>query len=750
MTGGSDADLRTENEDLRARLDEAEDTLRAIRSGEVDSLVVMGDGGEQVFSLKGADQSYRILIENMSEGALTVNTSGMIIYANRRFAEMLKSPLEKVISSQITTWIAPDSYQAFKQLLSHRSEKNNRKELYLVADDDTRVPISLSSSFPLLKEMEDMTCLLATDLTEINAYKRNEQELRIAAIAFNSYAGIVVTDSNNMIVRVNDAYIKITGYAFDEIKGTELEILSSASKDAGFYSFMLESINKNGSWEGEVWSKRKNGEAFLSLYTINTVKDKNGVILNYVGTLNDITQSNATKEKIKNLAYYDQLTLLPNRRLLMDRITLAKASSKRNDNEGAILFLDLDYFKKINDTLGHDMGDLLLQEVAKRLSTCVREDDTVARLGGDEFVVMLEGLGSQPIVAAAQAETVARKIISALGQPYQLHTHEYHITPSIGITLFNQHPSGIDQLLGEADIAMYQAKKEGRNTLRFFNQNMQDAINTRAALENDLRKALDEGQFQLYYQIQVDNQSRPSGAEALIRWIHPERGFLLPSQFIHLAEELNLVESIGEWVLETACAQLKLWQDNALTRELVVSVNVSTKQFRNTNFTSQVKDIANRHAINPKLLMLEVTESVLLEDVDAAINCITVLKEIGIQFALDDFGTGYSSLQYLNQLPLCQLKIDQSFVSNIMTGRNITIINTIIDMSKNLGISVIAEGVETNEQRQILENSGCLKYQGYLFSKPIPVDQFEALLRLMANKQSECLYRQEISSSPIE
>jgi len=750
MTGGSNADLRTENEDLRARLDEAEDTLRAIRSGEVDSLVVMGDGGEQVFSLKGADQSYRILIENMSEGALTVNTSGMIIYANRRFAEMLKSPLEKVISSQITTWIAPDSYQAFKQLLSHRSEKNNRKELYLVADDDTRVPISLSSSFPLLKEMEDMTCLLATDLTEINAYKRNEQELRIAAIAFNSYAGIVVTDSNNMIVRVNDAYIKITGYAFDEIKGTELEILSSASKDAGFYSFMLESINKNGSWEGEVWSKRKNGEAFLSLYTINTVKDKNGVILNYVGTLNDITQSNASKEKIKNLAYYDQLTLLPNRRLLMDRLTLAKASSKRNDNEGAILFLDLDYFKKINDTLGHDMGDLLLQEVAKRLSTCVREDDTVARLGGDEFVVMLEGLGSQPIVAAAQAETVARKIISALGQPYQLYTHEYHITPSIGITLFNQHPSGIDQLLGEADIAMYQAKKEGRNTLRFFNQSMQDAINTRIALENDLRKALDEGQFQLYYQIQVDNESRPSGAEALIRWIHPERGFLLPSQFIHLAEELNLVESIGEWVLETACAQLKLWQDNALTRELVVSVNVSTKQFRNTNFTSQVKDIANRHAINPKLLMLEVTESVLLEDVDAAINCITVLKEIGIQFALDDFGTGYSSLQYLNQLPLCQLKIDQSFVSNIMTGRNITIINTIIDMSKNLGISVIAEGVETNEQRQILENSGCLKYQGYLFSKPIPVDQFEALLRLMANKQSECLYRQEISSSPID
>jgi len=737
MTGGSDADLRTENSDLRARLDEAEDTLRAIRSGEVDSLVVMGDGGEQVFALRGVDQAYRILIESMSEGALTVSATGMIIYANRRFAEMLKSPLEKVISSQISTWIAPDSYQAFKQFLSHKSEKNNRKELDLVADDCTRVPISLSSSFPLPKEMEDLTCLLATDLTEINAYKRNEQELNIAAIAFNSYAGIVVTDSNALIVRVNDAYTKTTGYSFDEIKGKELEILSSARKDDDFYTSMLESINKNGSWEGEVWSKRKNGDAFLSLCTINTVKDKNGVILNFVGTINDITLSNAAKEKIKNLAYYDQLTLLPNRRLLMDRLTLAKASSKRNGNEGAILFLDLDHFKKLNDTLGHDMGDLLLQEVAKRLSTCVRENDTVARLGGDEFVVMLEGLDPQPVAAAAHAEVVARKIIVALGRPYQLDTHEYHITPSIGITLFNQHPSGIGALLGEADIAMYQAKKEGRNTLRFFSQNMQDAIHIRSILENDLRKALDEGEFQLYYQIQVDNQNRPSGAEALIRWIHPERGFLLPSQFIQLAEEVNLVETIGEWVLETACAQLKLWQDNALTRELVLSVNVSTKQFRNANFTSQVKDIANRHAINPKLLMLEVTESVLLDDVDAAIDCITVLKEIGVQFALDDFGTGYSSLQYLNQLPLCQLKIDQSFVSNIMTGRNITIINTIIDMSKNLGLSVIAEGVETNEQRQILQNSGCLHYQGYLFSKPIPVDQFEALLGLMAIKQSE-------------
>lgn len=737
MTDKSVSELRAENEILRTRAEEAEETLLAIRAGEIDSLVVMGDGGEQIFTLKGADESYRILIENMSEGALTLNANGIIIYANRRLAELLKASLEKVIGSRMNAWIAPDYLPTFEELVSHSGEKNNRQELSLVAADGGLVPISFSTSFPILAGMEDSICLLATDLTEINTYKRNEQELRIAAIAFNSYAGIVVTDGNRKIIRANDSYTKITGYTFDEIKGTELNVLSTDGQDVSLYTSIWEAINKNGLWEGEVWSKRKSGEAFLALFTINAIKDKNGFITNYVGAAHDITQSNAAKEQIKNLAFYDQLTQLPNRRLLMDRLRVAMVTSARNGQEGAIFFLDLDHFKNINDTLGHEMGDLLLQQVAKRLTSCVRESDTVARLGGDEFVVMLEGLGEEPIVAAAGAEVIARKIIAELNRTYQLHTHEYHITPSIGITLFNQHPSGMEALLGEADIAMYQAKQEGRNTLRFFSSEMQDAINVHVALEGDLRKALDERQFQMYYQIQVDSHRHPFGVETLIRWVHPERGLVQPLIFIPLAEEIGLIQHIGNWALETACSQLRLWQGDVLTRDLELSVNVSAKQFNHPNFAAQVIDIVDRQGINPKLLKLEITESVLLQNINAAIDCMNALKESGIQFALDDFGTGYSSLQYLNRLPLGQLKIDQSFVGNILTGRNLIIVKTIISMAKTLGIGVIAEGVETDEQQQILLNNGCFHYQGYLFGKPQPIDQFESLLRSMAITPNE-------------
>ena len=737
MTEKSVSELCAENEILRARVEEAEETLRAIRSGEVDSLIVMGEGGEQVFTLKGADEFYRTLIENMSEGALTLNADGIIIYANGQVAELLKVPLEKVIGSTINAWIAPNDLLAFEDLVSRNGEKNNRQELHLVASDGSLVPISFSTSYPILVGMKDSICLLATDLTEINTYKRNEQELSIAAIAFNSYAGIVVADSNRKIIRANDAYTKITGYTFDEIKGTELNVLGSDGQDVDSYNSILEAINQSGLWEGEVWSKRKSGEAFLTFVTINAVKDKNGSITHYVAASHDITQSNAAKEKIQNLAFYDQLTQLPNRRLLLDRLKVAKITSQRNGQEGAIFFLDLDHFKKVNDSLGHEMGDLLLQQVAKRLTSCVRESDTVARFGGDEFVLMLEGLGEYPIVAAARAEVIARKIIEELSRNYQLSTHEYHITPSIGITLFNQHQADIEALLGEADIAMYQAKQEGRNTLRFFSREMQDAINTKIAVEKDLRKALDEQQFQLYYQIQVDSNLHPFGAEALIRWVHPDRGLVCPIQFIALAEELGLIDAIGLWVLETACAQLRLWQGDVLTRDLELSINVSAKQFRQPNFTEQVKGIVDRQGINPKLLKLEITESILFENIDAAIDCMNKLKEYGIQFALDDFGTGYSSLQYLNRLPLSQLKIDQSFIGNILKGRNLTIVKTIISMSKTLDMGVIAEGVETDEQQQILQNNGCFYYQGYLFSKPVPIDQFETLLRLMATTPSE-------------
>jgi diguanylate cyclase (GGDEF)-like protein/PAS domain S-box-containing protein len=457
-------------------------------------------------------------------------------------------------------------------------------------------------------------------------------------------------------------------------------------------------------------------------------RDAEGTPLRMIGTHADISLRKAAEDEIVNLAFYDPLTRLPNRRMLTNRLTQAMVA--RNAGIGALLFIDLDDFKTLNDTHGHDIGDQLLQQVALRLSCCVREGDTVARFGGDEFVVMLEDLSKDDLDTAAQAKTVGEKILNLLNQPYQLGSYEHRSTPSIGVTLYNGNQQSLDELMKQADIAMYQAKKAGRNTLRFFDPHMQEVINARMDLEIDLRRALEAGQFQLYYQIQVDPLYRPVGAEALIRWIQPERGMVSPAQFIPLAEETGLILPIGLWVLESACAQLHVWQQNAHTRDLILAVNVSARQFRQSDFVSQVQAVVQRHAIRSNRLKLELTESLLLEDIADTIAKMNALKEIGVQFSLDDFGTGYSSLQYLKRLPLDQLKIDQSFVRDIaFDASDKAIVRTIIAMAHSLGLEVIAEGVETEEQRQFILDNGCTQFQGYLFSKPVPIAEFDALLQ---------------------
>jgi diguanylate cyclase (GGDEF)-like protein/PAS domain S-box-containing protein len=433
---------------------------------------------------------------------------------------------------------------------------------------------------------------------------------------------------------------------------------------------------------------------------------------------------------LQSLSTSDPLTRLPNRRLLLDRLQQALSSRIRSGRTGALLYIDIDNFKTLNDTLGHDMGDLLLQQVAKRLVFCVREGDTIARIGGDEFVVMLEDLSKCLFEAAAQTEAIGEKILVALNQPYQLASYEYLSSPSIGAALFNDDSQTVDQLLKQTDIAMYQAKRAGRNTLRFFDPKMQEAIDTRTALEVELRKAIDSHQFQLYYQIKVDRMYRAFGAEALIRWIHPVRGLVPPAQFISLAEETGLIRPIGQWVIETACSQINAWQKDILTRDLILSVNVSARQFRQTDFVGQVKSAIQRHAINPKLLKLELTESMLLENIDDIISSMNALNKIGVRFSLDDFGTGYSSLQYLKQLPLDQLKIDRSFVRDLVGDHSDkAIVRTIIAMARSLNLDVIAEGVETEEQRILLIDKGCTNFQGYLFGKPVPIEQFDVLLK---------------------
>lgn len=558
------------------------------------------------------------------------------------------------------------------------------------------------------------------------ALEKVEQLLSEQTALLNNNLVGIVTVRNRKIMWANSAFENTLGYKQDELIGCSTRQFYRNEEDYLSIGKAYANIKDEAVIRNELEFVCKNGKHLWI--------DMRGAILHRgtdesIWVFVDVTQRKNAEQEIEHLAYYDSLTHLPNRRMLMDRLRHAMAASARSGLQGALLFLDLDYFKTLNDTLGHDVGDILLQQVAERLHACVREGDTVARFGGDEFVVMLERLDESSIKAAAQTETIAHKILGSLNQPYQLGLHKHTSSTSIGATLFKAHTSDAEELLKQADIAMYQAKSDGRNTLRFFDPEMQAKINTRVELEYELKQAVEKQHFQLYYQLQVDNDRKAVGAEALIRWLHPERGIIPPYDFIPLAEETGIIIRIGQWVLDSACAQLKTWQQNPLTRELTLSVNVSAKQFHQLDFASQVQATIQRHTINPQLLKLELTESLLLGNIDDTIMTMNALAKIGIQFSLDDFGTGYSSLQYLKNLPLYQLKIDRSFVQDLVAdSSDQAIVRTIISMAYSLGLTVIAEGVETLEQQQCLLSEGCTHLQGYLYSKPVPIDQFEKLL----------------------
>jgi diguanylate cyclase (GGDEF)-like protein/PAS domain S-box-containing protein len=559
--------------------------------------------------------------------------------------------------------------------------------------------------------------------------EEREAALSVAAIAFEIEEGMIVTDQDEVIIRVNRVFTKLTGYSAEEAIGKNLSMLKSDHQDAEFYPRMREILYRDNYWQGEIWNRRKNEEIYPEWLTITAVVGKDGKITNYICAFFDITERKQAEDKIHNLAFYDPLCQLPNRRLLFDRLHQAVTTSARNQTCAGLLFIDLDNFKTLNDTRGHDIGDLLLIEVGQRLRTCIREIDTLARLGGDEFVVLLEGLSEDRTQAAVQARGVGEKMLKAINQPYMLKDIEHYSSASIGISLFANYRQNLDDLLKQADTAMYAAKKSGRNTLRFFDPAMQEALEIHSQLEAGMRKALPKHEFRLYYQVQVDSKQRPIGAEALIRWEHPEQGLISPAKFIPVAEDTGLILPLGLWVLQTACAQLKEWESNPLTRKLSLAVNVSARQFRQPGFVKQVSEMIEQTLINPSRLKLELTESTVLENVVDTIAKMHALKLIGVRFSMDDFGTGYSSLAYLTQLPLDQLKIDQSFVRNIGTkSTDSMIVQTIIGMANNLGIEVIAEGVETHAQRDFLWGAGCRLYQGYLFGRPVPVEEFTALL----------------------
>jgi diguanylate cyclase (GGDEF)-like protein/PAS domain S-box-containing protein len=688
-------------------------------------------------ALNASEKEFRLLADAMPQIVWITHPNGESIYLNQQWLDYTGLSPEDSYGHNWSNALHPDDQQrawdAWQIAINNKSGYSFECRLRR-ADGIYRW--WLDRGIPVFDETGKISKWFGT-CTDIHDIKESEKSLRIAAIAFESQEAMFVTDAEQTILKVNQAFTRMTGYSSEEAVGKTPSLLKSGNHNKEFYAAMWEVLNRDKFWTGEICNRRKNGELYPEWLSISAVTDADGQVSNYVAAFTDITISKKLEETIHHLAFYDPLTKLPNRRLLIERLQQALNFSTRHFNHGAILFIDLDNFKELNDIRGYEVGDALLIDVAKRLQHCVRSNDMVACLGGDDFVIVLEELSRKTEKAAMQAESFAEKIHAALSQPFDLQGQQYYSACSIGISLFCNHNTSVDDLLKYADTAIYQAKRSGRNSIRFFDPATHAALKERIALEFDLRLALPNQQFQLHYQIQVDNTGKILGAEALIRWQHPERGLVLPTQFIYLTEESGLIVSVGLWILETACAQIKCWELNEHTQDLQLAVNVSARQFRQADFVEQVCTVLAKTAINPNRLKLELTESLILEDVSGTIIKIRALKEKGVHFSMDDFGTGYSSLSYLSKLPMDQLKIDQSFVCNIgVKPSDAVIVQTIIGMAKNLDMEVIAEGVETEQQRDFLERNGCTHYQGYLFSKPLPLEEFEQLLGKKSYTQS--------------
>jgi diguanylate cyclase (GGDEF)-like protein/PAS domain S-box-containing protein len=685
------------------------------------------------------------ILENAGSSIIATDVAGTILYFNRAAQQMLGYSWHEVVGRATPELFhAPEEVAARSRLLNVggagpasgfaalvarvASDGRDDGEWIFVRKDGSRLHVQLTITALRNASNELIGYLgIAADIGERLSM---EQELRVAAIAFESQAAIMVTDRRQRILRVNPAFSQLTGYSAEEAVGQLPSMLKSGRQDRQFYQAMWHELELTGHWQGEIWNRRKSGEVYPEWLTISAVYDADGELSHYVSTFSDISNLKVAESEIHHLAFYDPLTDLPNRRLLLNRLDKAGQAARRSGHYGALLFIDLDHFKTLNDTLGHDVGDSLLVEVAGRLRGCISEGDTAARQGGDEFAVMLEELGSEAAAAAVQAETVAERIRSELTRPFQLADGSEHFaSASIGISLFFGQEASVESLVKQADIALYRAKDAGRNMVRFFDNAMQTALNERAALESGLRGALVRNEFVLFVQPQVDSSGQLRGAECLIRWQPPGRPVVMPGDFVPLAEDSGLIVPIGLWVLDEACAQLRSWAEHVATRDLYLAVNVSACQFRQANFVAQVTSALQRHGADPARLKIELTESLLLDNVDQVVSKMQALLALGVRFSLDDFGTGYASLAYLKRFPFEQLKIDRSFIRDIASDPDdAAIVSAIVAMGNALRLNVVAEGVETEEQRAYLIEHGCRCFQGYLFGRPMSFADFESRL----------------------
>jgi diguanylate cyclase (GGDEF)-like protein/PAS domain S-box-containing protein len=569
---------------------------------------------------------------------------------------------------------------------------------------------------------------IAQDITERRAA---EAEQRLAAsVLENTAEGILVTDLNGVVQRVNRAFTSITGYAAAEVVGKTSALLRSGRHGPEFYRDMWDTLGEVGHWQGELWNRHKDGRIYPEWLSISRIPDPNSRGQErYVGIFTDISRQKEADAEIARLAFHDALTGLPNRVLLIDRLETGIARAERQDHVDALLFLDLDHFKHINDSLGHNAGDAMLREVARRLTESVREYDTVARLGGDEFVVLVNAVADDHHLAVRRARRAAEKIRAAIAEPMVIAGHELHTSPSIGVALLPLDADNPEDALKHADKAMYRAKARGRNTIQFFTLEMQTEAEQRLVLENELRRAVDQGELELHYQPIIElSTGAIAGLEALVRWNHPRHGTIAPVRFIPIAEETGLIRSLGEWVMGAACRQARRWQDGGLP-PVWVGVNLSAVQFRQSDITARIAEILRASELDPGLLELELTESLLVENVDSVVRILQELEAMGVSLSVDDFGTGYSSLSYLRRFRLHKLKIDRSFVEDLPGDPDATAITTtIIQMAHNLGLKTVAEGVETDEQLGFLRIQGCDYAQGYLCSRPVPAGEVPALL----------------------
>ncbi|MDP2015346.1 EAL domain-containing protein [Hydrogenophaga sp.] len=701
------------------------------------------DGGGEIVRIQGAIQDISAqkqaqqdtlrlamrlttTLASITEAFVTLDRQCCFTYLNQESERLLQKTTAELLGQEVWHDFSGGLAERLKDKLT-RSLNTNRR-------------VELEDFFPTLGKWMEVRAYpfaegLAVYFRDVTERRRSQEQLMLLETSvsrLNDIVAIAETGAGSQeprIVFVNDAFQQQTGYTRAEVIGQTPRILLELDPAMTHLNTLVASLQHNQQARTELMVRRKNGALFWIELEVVTVQATAEEVTHWVAVGRDITQRKTAEDMIRHLAFYDALTDLPNRQLLLDRLQQALAASARTGQFGALMFIDLDNFKILNDTLGHHMGDQLLQKVALRLTQSVRKSDMVARLGGDEFVVMVDDLSTDAEAAAYKARALGEKVLKTLREPFQLTGHQHFATPSIGVTSFNGDQSDVGELLKQADLAMYQAKSMGRNTLCFFDPDMQATVSVNAALSSDLRIGLREQQFILHYQPQVDRVGVVTGVEALVRWNHPARGLTWPAEFIPVAEDTGLILPLGQWVLETACEQLAAWAHRPQTASLSIAVNVSVRQFRHPDFVDMVMAAIQRTGIRPHRLKLELTESLLADRMEITIDKMGMLKALGVTLSLDDFGVGYSSLSVLKRLPLDQLKIDKGFVADVLTDPNDAAISrAIIALAQSLSLQVVAEGVETQEQRDFLAYQGCDQFQGHLFSKPLPIEELNAML----------------------